>query len=234
MRIAGGSLPVGMRIGFGGTQYTLWNIGPEIDGVQEANYHQNIGTDLVEVKAKYPNLPITDLKGETWAYREPQVKHDQNTDYFKFGRYSDQKFTDIDDTDYKKWYASEDNWNQTLHDHMVTLGYMKVEDTWMTEEEAVAEIEEQRLRVLRDNRTVEGMFFSNFNVDCKDILFATEEEESAIRYSISYQLQQQLIYASYNAWDWGYLPELAKRRSMKNQLFTVTFKDRLIVKIEKA
>lgn len=133
-------LSVGYHIGFAEEFYTLWYVNPANGGLQQADYCGRISKDIEVVKTKYPNLPFSNLKGQTYKptysqkEREEYNNRKRKSDIFIFGKYEGNFILSCEDVGYVKWYYEQTS-NECAAANLKENGYIIENNSVYTEEE---------------------------------------------------------------------------------------------------
>lgn len=122
----------GTILGKANTMYTAYtyNIAEvsDFDGKHQyytvtCKFAKIVSKSLEKVQKLYPNVPVNEalhgrLLSEKVCKSEPTgetraASYDNPHDYFKFGKYTGKKFTEVDDRSYMCWYYNKLNWNDS-------------------------------------------------------------------------------------------------------------------------
>lgn len=138
-------------IGFTNEYYTLWTISKgrktDTDGrtytQMNFTYLKNISKNLDKVKNLYPEFEIdTTLCGHRVFTKKIYDKLPD--DCFNFGKYSGQKFSEVEDNDYLVWYfgsESDKSRKSALGIVLESRGYVLDGYTYISSEEYVKKLE---------------------------------------------------------------------------------------------
>lgn len=219
----------GNHIGHGGTMFTLWYAeSPDTDGMQRIHFIKNISKEKESVELEHPNVPFTELKGESWnefVEREDLTKSLN----FPFGKYMGNVISECKDLKYLEWFFNSMR-NESAQQVLLSNGYEFLDGALHTPEQIAEYKEDAMIEAKYADGEFEVMVVSNITSPGENIVVKVINEdftEEKFRYGKAFNIDKSsefvdlISWRSYHGFEYGVLKGWGRSMKMKEAVIKI-------------